>query len=293
MKTFRSSLLSLLGLSLISVPAFAGHHEEGGMQHGEMMHPEHHALHSALMSDIRADDRARDKYRNPAETLMFFGITPDMKVGEYGPGGGWYTRVLLPYVAEAGEYVAINADVERYMDGSDADRLAAAKQFPETFPPRAAEWTGVDAGEIGAFEIDEPPEEELGTFDAVLVFRSLHGLTSREMVDSTLAQTYALLKPGGVVGVVQHRAPDGASYEFSQGDYGYLKQDQIIGIFESEGFELIGMSEVNANPNDPANHEGGVWTLPPTLRFGDENRETYEAIGESDRMTLLFRKPGA
>lgn len=293
MNTFRSALLSLAGLSLMSTPALAGHHEEGEMQHGDMMHAGHHALHTVLMSDIRAEDRARDKYRNPAETLMFFGITPDMKIGEYGPGGGWYTRVLLPYVADTGAYAGINADVDRYMAGADADRMASAKQFPDTFPARAAEWTGIDASKIGAFEIDEPPEEELGTFDAILVFRSLHGLTSREMVDSTLAQTYSLLKPGGVVGVVQHRAPEDSSYEFSQGDYGYLKQDQIIGIFESEGFELIGMSEVNANPMDPADHEGGVWTLPPTLRFGDENRETYEAIGESDRMTLLFRKPGA
>lgn len=129
------------------------------------------------------------------------------------------------------------------------------------------------------------------SLDAMLIFRGLHGLTSREMVDSLLGDTWNLLKPGGVIGVVQHRAKEDAPRDYAQGGFGYLKQSEIIAIFESEGFELVGTSEVNANAKDPANHEGGVWTLPPTLRYGDENKAEYEAIGESDRMTLLFKKP--
>lgn len=248
---------------------------------------------SVLKSDIRDDDRARDKYRHPKETLDFFGITPDMTVGEYSPGGGWYTRVLAPYLADTGSYVAVNTDVDAYMAGADADRMASAKAFPSTFPGEVEAWTGIPASKITAYEIDEAPEGAAESLDALLVFRALHGLTSREMVDSMLGDTWELLKPGGLVGVVQHRAKEDAPHEFSQGTKGYLKQSEVIAIFESEGYEFVRASEINANAKDPANHPGGVWTLPPVLRFGEENKSEYEAIGESDRMTLLFRKPKA
>lgn len=248
-------------------------------------------LTAILAADIRDDDRARDQYRNPGETLAFFGLKPDMKIGEYGPGGGWYTRILALMLAESGTYVAVGADVEKYFAGADEERIARAKAFPETFPGRAAEFTGLSEDLFTAVEIDEVPEAHAGTFDAVVMFRSLHGLWSREMADGTVADMYGMLKPGGVVGVVQHRAKEDAPYAYVQGRNGYLKQSQVISLFKSQGFELVKTSEINANPNDTADHEGGVWTLPPRLRYGDENREEYLAIGESDRMTLLFRKP--
>ncbi|MAP93705.1 MAG: hypothetical protein CMK07_02025 [Ponticaulis sp.] len=278
----KSALIAATALTVFALPSFADNHMEDAAAP---------VLSEVIAADIRTDDAARDVYRHPLETLEFFGITPDMKLGEYSPGGGWYTRILAPYVAETGTYVGVNADVDRYMAGSDADRIASAKKFPETFPANVAEWTGIPAENIMAYEIDEPPEAELGTLDAMLVFRALHGLSSREMVDSLIDDTWDLLKPGGIVGVVQHRAPEDAPRDYAQGGNGYLKQSEVIAIFESEGFELIDTSEVNANAKDPANHEGGVWTLPPTLRFGDENKAEYEAIGESDRMTLLFKKP--
>ena len=287
MKLFNHTLISVSILSLAGVPALADHHKEGEM---------HQAVKGAtisgiLASETRAKDAGRDVYRHPAETLDFFGITPEMKVGEYSPGGGWYTRVLLPYLAETGTYAAINTDVDAYMAGASEERMTTAKSFPETFPLKAAEWTGIDASKIAAFEIDEAPDGEAGTYDSILVFRALHGLAGKELVDSMLADTYSLLKPGGTVGVVQHRAKEDAAHDYTQGGKGYLKQSEVIAMFESEGFDLVASSEVNANPDDTADYEAGVWTLPPVLALKDENAETYKAIGESDRMTLLFRKP--
>ena len=282
MTAFKSSLAAL-SLSAILMSGTALAHEHGKPTT---------ALETAISADIRAEDTARDQFRNPAETLAFFGIKPDMAVGEYGPGGGWYTRILLPLVAEDGQYVALNADVERYMAGvDDEERIARAKAFPETFPARAAEWTGIDAEKVLAFEVDETPEEAAGTMDAVVIFRSMHGLWRRNMADDTIRHFHGLLKPGGVVGLVQHRAKADAPYDYVQGANGYLKEEQIIKLFEAEGFELVASSDVNANPADDANWDGGVWSLPPTLRHGDTDRAKYEAIGESDRMTLLFRKP--
>ena len=257
------------------------------------LHAAHHkgkTLEAVLEAEYRADDRARDVYRHPAETLAFFGIEPGMAVGEYGPGGGWYTRVLAPYVAPEGTYVAINADVERYMANASDERKARAKAFPQTFPGQVNEWTGVDASRINAVEIDEAPDWQ-GKLDAVLTFRGLHGLARQDLTDETIAHFYGLLKPGGIVGVVQHRAREDAPWDYTRGHNGYLKQSEVIAMFESEGFEFVKDAEINANPRDTADHDGGVWSLPPTLRHGDEDRERYLAIGESDRMTLVFRKP--
>lgn len=281
----------LMGATLLAGPVIAhdhGNHDQN-TQDASMQSSD---IDRVIASDIRAEDRLRDEFRNPGETLTFFGITSDMAVGEYSPGGGWYTRILAPLVIDNGRYVAINADVERYLANADEDRLARAKSFPDTFPQRAAEFTGLEAGDITAIEIDEAPQDMLGTLDAVLTFRSFHGLESRGMAVDTARQFADLLKPGGIVGVVQHRAPEDAPAEYVDGSNGYLKQSRVIEIFTEAGFELVDTSEVNANPSDTADHEGGVWSLPPRLRHGDTDREKYEAIGESDRMTLLFRKMG-
>ena len=274
----RSTLLASLSLAVISLPACAGHHADG--------EPDP-SIDEVLASEIRADDAARDQFRNPKETLEFFGVTSSSKVAEYSPGGGWYTRVLAPLTAEDGQYVAIGADVEAYFAGADEERIAKAKAWDEDFPARVTEWTGIEADKITAFEIDEAPEEAAGSMDAILVFRSMHGLQRRNIGDDTIRHFYGLLKSGGVVGVVQHRAKEDAPYDYTRGHNGYLKQSEIIALFESEGFELAGTSEVNANANDTADYEGGVWTIPPVLRGGD----AYKDIGESDRMTLTFKKP--
>lgn len=247
------------------------------------------ALDAALATPARDDDRVRDEYRHPAETLRFFQVKPNQTVVEYSPGGGWYTRLLAPYLAANGRYIAIDgdSDARTYRDRISEGR---AKSWPERFPDIVAEWTGLDAQKITAFESDEVPEDIAGTVDRVLIFRSIHGLLNGNRADTEIRAIRAMLKDDGMVGVVQHRAKADASYDTSNGTRGYVKQQHVINLFALHGFELVDSSEINANPIDPADWEGGVWTLPPILRYGDENKARYEAIGESDRMTLLFRK---
>ena len=267
---------SALTLGFAGAPALADHHTNP-------------ALEAAMKSDARADDRARDQYRHPAETLAFFKVKPDMTVVEYGPGGGWYTRLLAPYVSQSGKYIALNADSSggNYRDRASEGR---AKSWVERFPGTVAEWTGIDAEQVTAVESDELIDEMKGTADRVLIFRSAHGMLNRGTAISELRAVREILKDDGMVGVVQHRAKADAPYSYANGSNGYLRESDVVALFELNGFELVESSDVNANANDPANWEGGVWTLPPTFRYGDEDRAKYEAIGETDRMTLLFRK---
>lgn len=250
------------------------------------------SLEEVLAHERRADDRARDQYRNPAETLAFFGVEPTMTVAEFSPGGGWYTRVLAPYLMPAGQYIAFNTDSDAATYRNRAQE-ARAKGWTESFKSGMAEAMGVEASTVMAFEIDEMPEEAAGTVDRVVIFRSMHGLNMGNNADDVLKAARRMLKPDGMVGVVQHRAPDGASYDdYGARQRGYMRKEDVVAIFAANGFELAAESEVNANPNDPANWESGVWTLPPTLATGadDPRRDEYLAIGESDRMTLLFKK---
>lgn len=247
-------------------------------------------LEEVLAADLRDDDRARDQYRHPAETLEFFGVEPTMTVAEYGPGGGWYTRILAPYISQAGTYIAFDQD----SDGRayrDRAQEARAKGWTERFFEAATSQESVNGDNVNVFEIDEMPEDVVGTVDRVLIFRSMHGLNIGNEADTVLKAARVMLKDDGMVGVVQHRAPKGASYDdYGARQRGYMRTQDVVAIFEANGFELAAESEINANPNDPANWEGGVWTLPPVLRYGDQDRDRYLAIGESDRMTLLFKK---
>ena len=254
----------------------ADHHEK--MDHSE------HMLSMALADARRADDMARDQYRHPKETLEFFGLKPDMTVVEYAPGGGWYTRVLLPYIQANGKYIGVNGS---------SPRKADTKTWSELFPAKATEWTGVPADSVAAFESDAVPEDMLGKVDRVVIFRSLHGLLNGERADSELRSLRKMLKDDGMIGVVQHRANEDATYERSNGSKGYLKQSDVIALFALNGFELVDSSEINANPKDTKDYEIGVWTLPPVLATAKNNpgaQDSYKAIGESDRMTLLFKK---
>ena len=270
----RSLLAAAAALTVAALPASA---------------QEARSLDEVLAADLRDDDRARDQYRNPAETLAFFRVEPTMTVAEWGPGGGWYTRVLAPYLMGQGRYVAINGD----SDGREyRDRVseARAKGWTETFRTTYGGAMGVDPDTIAAYEIDEVPEGMAGQLDRVLIFRSMHGLWNSGDADTVLRSLRPLLKDDGMIGVVQHRAPSDASWSDVNPARGYMRQDDVVAIFELAGYELVDTSEVNANPRDPANWEGGVWTLPPALRYGDQDRARYLAIGESDRMTLLFTK---
>jgi predicted methyltransferase len=225
----------------------------------------------------------RDQYRHPADTLEFIGITPKMTVLEYGPGEGWYTELLAPLLAKSGKLVVTTADPK----GPTADRgtLGARRlqllldKSPELFAK--VERVVVDG--------KNPSLPEDGTLDAVLVFRSLHGMERQGTITAWLAAFHKALKPRGILGVEQHRAPAGADPKASA-EQGYLPEAWVIEQVEQAGFKLSGKSEINANPKDTKDYPEGVWTLPPTLRLKEKDRAKYVAIGESDRMTLKFVK---
>ena len=269
----------------LAVPAVADHHSEGPMAE---RHSRHQALMAALAQENRAEDRARDQYRHPSETLAFFRVAPDMKVGEYAPGGGWYTRVLGHYLGGDGQLVGLYYDPTS--GPFDAEAQQRIRAGAAGFPAEAAEFTGLPAEHFSAMTLDAVPEGEAGTFDRILVIRMLHNMMRWNNADSEIKTMRGLLKPGGMLGIVQHRAPEGASADYANGSKGYLRQDDVVGFVEALGFEFVGSSEVNANPRDPANWEDGVWMMPPSLGGDDAMDAQTRDLGESDRMTLLFRK---
>ncbi|WP_324740243.1 methyltransferase [Tsuneonella sp. CC-YZS046] len=243
------------------------------------------ALDLTLDNARRAEDRARDEYRHPAETLAFFRVEPGMTVVDYMPVPGWYTRILAPYLGDKGRYIGLNPDVSTATDAQKEYFVNLAG----TFPAKAAEWTGLPADRIAAYNTDSLPEELKGTVDRVLIFREMHNLHRFGWLHRELTAMRGLLKDGGMLGIVQHRAKADATAAYTDGNKGYLREKDVIALVEAHGFELVGKSEVNANPRDTADYPVGVWTLPPVLATkADEAR--YRAIGESDRMTLLFRK---
>jgi len=276
-KTFIFAGLASALLATTALPVLAKHHEKGEAAQNETHHGA--SLDAVLSHDRRSDDRARDIYRHPEETLDFFQVKPGHTVVEYEPGGGWYTRILLPYISGNGTYIAVNSD-----SGTQPNN------WSETFPAKAAAWTDVPAERIAAYESDGVPEELKGKIDRVLIFRSLHGLLNGNRADSELRTLREILADNGMVGVVQHRANADASYAMSNGSKGYLKQDSVIALFELNGFELVNFSEINANPKDTKDYAKGVWTLPPVLSNKEDGKARYQLIGESDRMTLLFKK---
>ncbi|MBK6800206.1 methyltransferase [Novosphingobium sp.] len=245
---------------------------------------------SAAVADSRRDaDRARDQYRKPAETLTFFQVAPDMKVGEYAPGGEWYSRLLGLYLGPKGKLVGLYFDPtsgafnEKSQQGI---RDGAAKYASDI-----ATWSGQPAERFTALTLDAVPAAEKGTFDRILIMRMMHNLMRWNIADREIKAMRELLKPDGMVGIEQHRARADAPYSYSDGSKGYLREADVIRFMELNGFTYVGKSQANANPKDPANWPDGVWTLPPAMRGAkEEDKARLRAIGESDRMTLLFRK---
>jgi predicted methyltransferase len=245
-----------------------------------------------------AEDKARDGARNPAQTLEFFQLEPGMTVVEALPGGGWYTRILAPYLGSEGVLYGVNYPDRMWSmfsfatDDWISTRIASTGEFPDM----VGEIT--DNGiEARGFTFSTVPPEVAGTVDRVLLIRALHNLNRFEAQAGTRSQALAairsMLKDDGLVGVVQHRAPLSAAESGTDGSRGYLLETDVIEAFEDAGFELVATSEINANPADQPGAEDTVWRLPPTLRSSKEDpelRAKMEAIGESDRMTLLFRK---
>lgn len=247
------------------------------------------ALEAVLAHERRNEDQVRDEFRHPAETLAFFQVEPGQTVVEYAPGGGWYTRILAPYVAEEGSYIAVGFDPDN-IETLSAEFREQVRAGGESFSATQAEELGLPEASLPFHFGNEMPDELDGTVDRVLMIRMMHNLIRWGMAESEIAALRDTLAPDGLLGVVQHRAKPDAPEEYVDGNFGYLKEAEMIAFFEANGFELVDSSEVNANPDDTADYENGVWTLPPSYALGDADRTTYAAIGESDRMTLLFRK---
>ena len=223
-------------------------------------------------------NRARDVYRHPAETLAFFDVHPGQTVIEFYPGGGWFTEILAPMLKDKGHYVA--------MPPSSEKGIAATRAMLD----RNSAWFG--AADIVPFSPAAPTTFPAGTADRVLTFRNLHNLimAGDAVAAKAFADFHAALKPGGILGIEEHRLPEDMDSAREQSS-GYLKRSTIIRLATAAGFKLAGESTVNANPKDTHDWPEGVWTLPPTYKLGNVDRAKYQAIGESDRLTLKFVKP--
>ena len=246
------------------------------------------ALDRVLAGTHRSDaNRARDAYRQPRQTLEFFGIRQEMTVMEIWPGaGGWYTEVLAPLLREHGRYIAAGwdsaSDSKFVQDGIRSFQAKLAGN------PALYDRTLVTALQSPHALTPVPP----GSVDLVVTFRNLHNWMVRDEAPAMLQAAFAALRPGGILGIVDHRADPKAAVD-SHAKSGYVNEQRAIELGQAAGFVLVASSEINANPRDTKDYDLGVWTLPPTWRLGDKDRERYAAIGESDRFTLKFVKPPA
>jgi predicted methyltransferase len=240
---------------------------------------------TVLVADHRSDkNKARDLYRHPKETLLFFGFRADQTVVEMTPGGGWYTELLAPVLRGRGiYYAAVNRVGDKTPEAlRDVDRLYRSKLADRP-----------DLYDQVRLSVSTPPDSfafaPAGTADLVLTFRNVHNWARAATVDAIFKAFFDALKPGGSLGVVEHRAREGTSAE-QMIKTGYMTEAFVIEAATKAGFVLAAKSEINANPRDTKDYPDGVWTLPPTLKLGDQDKERYLAIGESDRMTLKFTK---
>ncbi|MBV8605591.1 MAG: class I SAM-dependent methyltransferase [Pelomonas sp.] len=246
------------------------------------------ALQAAVASPTRTPANvARDPARHPAQTLAFFGIKPDQTVVELVPGNGWYTEILAPYLRAHGQLIEAGSDPE----ASSEDARRGAAKFKAWLDAKPQLYDRVRLGVFdarnGRFDLGRP-----GAADLVLTFRNVHNWAALGDAQTRAAfkAMFDALKPGGVLGVVDHRLPPDREQD-AKASTGYLHESYVIAMAESAGFKLAARAEINANPKDHADHPGGVWALPPSFEHGDQDRAKYEAIGESDRMTLKFVKP--
>ena len=249
------------------------------------------ALDAAIAGDHRSTaNKARDRYRHPKETLAFFGFRSDMTVVEIWPGGGWYTEILAPALKDGGKLYAAQFSVNPPFAYQREEFGAFMTKLGTVPDPYTA---------VTVTSLDFPDELEIappGSADLVLTFRNVHNWLGEGYGENAatlgFVAVFDALKPGGVLGIVDHRWPD-PDNEDPLAENGYVSEERVIAAAEAAGFELAGRSEINANPRDTHDHPQGVWTLPPTLALGDQDRQKYLAVGESDRFTLKFVKPPA
>lgn len=242
-------------------------------------------LGQILAGDHRsADNKARDVYRHPLETLLWLGLREDMTVVEIFPGGGWYTEILAPFLRDKGKYYAAGYNAESHTRFF----RQSAKQFDDKLASRPELYDKV------TITVLEPPSHTQiapkGSADMVLTFRNVHNWMAAGTDEAVFRAMFEALKPGGILGVVEHRG-DPKKPQDPKAKSGYVTEAHVIELAERVGFKFAERSDVNANPKDTKDYPKGVWTLPPTLARGDDDRDSYLAIGESDRMTLKFLKP--
>jgi len=249
------------------------------------------SLDDVVAGEWRGDNAARDIYRHPVETLEFFELTGGETVIEIWPGGGWYSDILAPWIAEnGGQYIAAHFAANPTTGAQSQSRIRFEDRMSDT--ALFGHVTTVDFSETSG-DLVEP-----GTADVVLTFRNVHSFMGSGWPEKAFSDFYTALKPGGILGAVDHRLPSTREQD-PRAASGYVQQSYVIALAEEAGFEFVGSSEVNANPEDTADHPFGVWTLPPVRRSAnrgedmaeDFDRDHFDAIGESDRMTLMFRKP--
>ncbi|MCC5793995.1 MAG: class I SAM-dependent methyltransferase [Chromatiales bacterium] len=274
---------------LAAGPALAGGHSEDAG-----------ARLAAVLAAQPAEVQARFPARNPRETLEFFGVRPGMTVVEALPGAGWYTRILLDYLGSDGTLIGADYAVDMYpLFGFFSEEAIKAKEtWTEDWPAEASGWGSGDSAQVDAFQLGSLPKRLHGSADVVLMVRALHNLARFQdqggFLYAALADASRVLRPGGVLGIVQHEARPDMPDDWASGAAGYLKRASVIEAVEAAGFEFVGASEINQNPADNPGTGDTVWRLPPnfvTARGNEEVRAQMSAIGESNRMTLKFRKP--
>ncbi len=273
----KSSILITLGVTLLTLLSMSAQAADAPSMEGKK-------LQQAINGDHRsADNKARDQYRKPLETLRWLGIKDNMSVVEITPGGGWYTEILAPYLKENGTFYAAG------FDGESNVRFFrnATQAFNKKLAANPAAYDKVIVTVLAP-----PAKTEIapaGTADIVLTFRNVHNWMAAGSSDAMLAAMYTALKPGGILGLVEHRGNPDVKQD-PKAKSGYVNEAYTIALVEKAGFKLVDKSNLLANPKDTKDHPKGVWTLPPTLRLGNKDQNKYLAIGESDRMLLKFVK---
>lgn len=297
--TFVNTSLTTVSL-IFATTAFAAHHGDDPKAKHKHDKPAMSALAAALGAQ---DDKAKSRYqyRHPKQTLEYFGIEPGMQVLEALPGGGWYSKILLPYLGENGHLLAVDYAIEMWpLFGGFANEefIDKKKTWAATWVEEAQPWRGEAGASVSAATFSTIPSDIDGTLDAALFIRALHNMArfadKGNYLGDAMSATFEALKPGGIVGIVQHQAREDRPDSWATGSNGYLKKSTILLTMKAAGFELVSDSDINANPKDQAGDGDIVWRLPPSLSGAKDNEELKSkmlSIGESNRMTLKFRKP--
>ncbi|MDF1763585.1 MAG: methyltransferase [Oleibacter sp.] len=281
----RLTFFGLLSLTLLLAGCSSKSTETNSPKTADVLETTTEPTLLSFSADVRTSaEQARDRFRHPEQTLQFFDVQPNHTVVEIWPGGGWYTAILAPYLRDQGKLVAAHWPTTSKVEYFQKIRANFDQRFsdkPDVF------------GDITIVALEPPAYMsmgEVGQADRVLTFRNVHNWMRSAQEQAVFDTAFSALKSGGILGVVEHRAPESFTRE-QMIDSGYVSEAYVTELATNAGFEPYKQSEINANPKDTHMHPAGVWTLPPSLRLGDKDREKYLEIGESDRMTLSFRKP--